>query len=206
MYYKLVSGKDIFELNPGLRAVPSFNEMTDMQMKYICLVCDPSNDNPVRTLQGRARREKAAALAGYKLEPDGKRLAKQARDIVDGKNKYIEVGISNFKALHYDERTDTYESVVNQIGQIRDFLKSNMDNNPTKLKQALKLGVELPELIEAKQKLEVILNVNQSMKPELDDYSPMITELPPQDESTASSSDQELSTLDRFMQNRRTIK
>src|SRR5882672_2031089 len=183
MYYKLVAGQDIFELNPGLRAVPSYCELTDMQMKYICLVCDPSNDNPVRTLQGKSRREKAAVLAGYKLEPDGKRLAKQGREIIDGRNRSIEAGISNFKALHYDEKTDTYEAVLNQIGQIRDFLKSKMDNNPTKMKQALKLGVELPELIEAKQKLEGLLNVNQSIKPELEDTSSPLSvlELPVED-------------------------
>ena len=203
MFYKLVAGKDIFELNPGLRAVPSFSELTDMQMKYICLVCDPSHDNPVRTLQGKSRREKAAVLAGYKLEPDGKRLAKQGREIVDGKNKYIEGGISNFKALHYDERTDTYEAVVNQIGQIRDFLKSNMNNEPAKMKQALKLGVELPELIEAKQKLEELLNVNQSIKPELEDYTPLTVEIESSVDEV-SSNDNQLSTLDKYMQSKRT--
>ena len=204
MYYKLVSGVDFFELNPGLLAVAGFKDLTDMQMKYICLVCDPSHDNPVRTLQGKTKKEKAVLLAGYKLEPDGKRLSKNARDIIDGKIKNIEDGLQTFKSLHYDEKTDTYESVTNQIGEIRDFLKLKKDNDPRKLKQAIQLGRDLPELIEAKQKLEHLLNIVTTLKPELDStYTiadvPEALELP-----TPTEGEDQQSILDQFMKTKRT--
>lgn len=168
MYYKLIAGQDIFELNPGLRAVPSFNEMTDMQMKFICLMCDPSNDNPVRTLEGKNKRTKAAILAGYKLESDNKRLQQNGRDIVNGKNKTIEEGFKQFNDLHYNEKLDTYESLAVQIAEIRDFLKSKKMGDHKKMTAAINLGVKLPELVEAKMKIENLLNLTTSMKPELD--------------------------------------
>lgn len=202
MYYKLIAGQDFFELNPGLRVVPAFKDLTDMQMKYICLVCDPSHDNPVRTLQGKTKREKAAVLAGYKLETDGKRLAKQGREIVDGKNRNIEAGIVNFKALHYDEKTDTYESINNQIGQIRDFLKSKQED-PIQLKRGLLLGAQLPELVEAKQKLERLLGVNQNNTPQLEET--FTTADFQMEEPEEVTDNQPQSILDRFMMNKRTI-
>lgn len=199
MYYKLIAGQDIFELNPGLRAVPGFTGLTDMQMKFICLMCDPSQDNPVRTLQGRQKREKAALLAGYRQEPGDTRLDRNARNVADGKVRSIEEGIDLFKSLHYDEKIDTYESMVFQINEIRDFLKSKKNNSPVKMKQAIYLGAKLPELVEAKQKIEQLLNINPTLKPELGATFTAVdvTDDPEKEESKS------MSLLDRFHSNTR---
>jgi hypothetical protein len=194
MYYKLVAGEDIFELNPGLRAVPKFKELTDMQMKYICLMLDPSHDNPVRTLIGKQRREKSAILAGYKMEPDNKRLNKSGRDVVDGNVKSINEGIEEFKKLHYDEKREIVESFSNQIAEIRDFLNSDKEGDPKAIKQGLELGNSLPELLESKKKAEEILNVTVTQKPELGETF-TVADLPDED-------NQELSLLDQVMQNK----
>lgn len=199
MYYKLVAGEDVFESNPGLKAVPGFNGLTDTQMKFVCLMCDPSQDNPIRTLQGRQKREKAALLAGYRMEPDGKRLDRNARDVADGKVRSIEEGINLFKSLHYDENIDTHESMVFQINEIRDYLKSKKNNSPVKMKQAIYLGAKLPELVEARQKIEKLLNINTTIKPELGATFTAVdvTEDPDKPESSS------MSLLDRFHSNTR---
>ena len=193
MYYKLVAGVDIFELNPGLRAVPKFKDLTDLQMKYICLMLDPSFDNPVRTLIGKQRREKAAILAGYSLEPDNKRLNKSGRDVIDGNIKSINEGIEEFKKLHYDEKLETIECFNNQIAEIRDFLNEKK-KDPKQIKQGLDLGNMLPELLESRKKAEEILNVTTNQKPELGETF-TVADLPDED-------NQELSLLDQVMQNK----
>ena len=193
MYYKLVAGVDIFELNPGLRAVPKFKDLTDVQMKYICLMLDPSHDNPVRTLIGKQRREKAAILAGYSLEPDIKRLNKSGREVIDGHIKSINEGIEEFKKLHYDEKIETIESINNQIAEIRDFLNEKK-KDPKVMKQGLDLGNMLPELLESRKKAEEILNVTYNQKPELGETF-TVADLPDED-------NQELSLLDQVMQNK----
>lgn len=193
MYYKLVAGQDIFELNPGLRAVPSFNEMTDMQMKFICLMCDPSHDNPVRTLEGKNKRTKAAILSGYKLEADNKRLQQNGRDIVNGKNKTIEEGIKQFMDLHYNEKLDTYEALCVQIAEIRDFLRSKKMGDHKKMTAAINYGNKLPELVEAKMKIEQLLSLSTSIKPELDSTL-TVPEL-----TAEETTDESISILDQVM-------
>jgi hypothetical protein len=175
MLYKIRQAFDIFEDNPGLRAVEAYNKLTDRQMKVVLLVCDPSKDNPIKTLSGKERRERACVLAGYPLE-DGKRLAKNARDIVDGKVASIETAIEVFKKNHYNEREKNKEALRKQIAEIRDFLESDKKlpilgkNGPVLdsegnmltvvdqkgLKLAAELGERLPNLEEALEKLEAL--------------------------------------------------
>jgi hypothetical protein len=202
MYYKIVAGEDIFDLNPGLKAVPGFKDMTDMQMKYVCFVCDPSFDNPVRTLIGRARREQSAELAGYKLDATQKRLEKNGREISSGHVASVENAIATFKKLHYDEKTDTYETLSNQIGEIQDFMKSRKVGDPKKLKQALELGVKLPSLVEAKQKIEQLLSVETNIKPILGSNDHKVSQIPVIEEEEVG--DEPQSILDRY-HNKRTI-
>jgi hypothetical protein len=176
MLYKIRQGADIFEDNPGLRAVEAFDKLTDKQMKVVLLVCDPSKDNPIKTLSGKDRRERACVLAGYPLE-DGKRLAKNARDIVDGKVASIETAIEVFKKNHYNEREKNKEALRKQIAEIRDFLTEDkrvpviagkgliLKNDKGEevwavdqkgLKLAAELGERLPNLEEALEKLEAL--------------------------------------------------
>jgi len=192
MHYKIISGQDIFELNPGLRAVDKFNRLTDNQMKYVCLLMDNSTDNPIRTLEGKKRAEKAAKLAGYAYEADGKRLNKNAREIVDGKVVSIEEAKTAYKELHYNEDESTHESIVAQIEQIKEFL--NKPNKKHKeLESSIKLAEKLPAMLKAKKEVEQLLNLTVTQKPELDDVV-TLPEIPAE-----GGSDEPMSTLDIYM-------
>lgn len=174
MLYKVRYGVDVFEDNPGLRASEKFGKLTDMQMKTVILICDPSKDNPVKTLTGIDRRIRACVLAGYKMEADGKRLAKNARDICYGKVPSIEEAIEEFKKNHYNEREKNKEALRKHIAEVREFLTSDKriplttKNGIVKndegeevwivdqkaLKLASELGKELPSLEKALKELE----------------------------------------------------
>jgi hypothetical protein len=172
--YKLRAGEDPFLLNDGLRV--AYPKLHPQQMMFVILLCDPSRDNPVRTLSGKARRERAAIIAGYTLEADGKRLAKNGRDIVAGNVPAIEDAIEEFKKNHYNEREKNKQSLRNQITEIREFLDSDkkiprikngkvavnkegqelFDIDHKALELSVKLGVKLPDLEEALSKLEAL--------------------------------------------------
>lgn len=174
MLYKINPSQDIFELNPGLMAVPTYSILTSKQMTYVCLLCDPSRDNPIRTLSGKSRKERACVLAGYPLESDGKRLAKNAREIVEGKIASIEAAIEEFEKNHYNEQIRNREALRKQITEIREFLEGDKRipmvdrgkiilnskgeemfiTDQKALKLASELAVKLPELEAALELLE----------------------------------------------------
>lgn len=176
MIYKLISGQSPFDLNPGLLAVEQYKNLTDKQMFVVILVADPSKDNPIRTLSGRQRRERACTLAGYPLESDGKRLAKNAREIVEGKVKSIEDAIEEFKKNHYDIHAHNKEAFKKQMSEIREFLNQDKRYPLVKdglvikndkgeevwvtdqkgLKLASDLAKDLPDLEEALNRLEAL--------------------------------------------------
>jgi hypothetical protein len=174
MLYKLIQGQDVFELNPGLRAVEAYNKLTSQQMFFVLLVVDPSKDNPIKTLSGKERRERAAILAGYKYEADGKRLDKNARNIAYGKIPSVEEAIEEFKRNHYNSHTRSIEAVKRQITEIQEYLESDKKvpmiangkiildkkgeekyvSDPKALKYAIEVGKQLPDLEKALQELE----------------------------------------------------
>jgi hypothetical protein len=181
--------------------VPVFKDMTDMQMKYVCFMCDPSYDNPVRTLIGKARREQSARLAGYKMDNTGKRLEKNGRDLTAGNVPSVENALLEFKKLHYDEKTDTYETLSNQIGEIQDFMKMKKGGDAKKLRAGLELGVKLPGLVEAKQKIEQLFKVEIDSTPILGSNVEL---LPQTEEEEEKIGDEPQSILDKF-HSKRTI-
>jgi hypothetical protein len=174
MIYLVRHGHDVFQDNPGLLAVEQYARLTDKQMKFVLILCDPSKDNPVKTLSGRDRRERSAVLAGYPLESDGKRLAKNGRELVYGKIKNVEEAIEEFQRNNYNQIHHSKEALKKQIVEIREFLKDDkriplvhkgkvvLDKEGKEvyvtdqkgLKLAVELGVKLPELEDALKKLE----------------------------------------------------
>lgn len=154
MIYKLIQGKDPFELNPGLRVIPEFDTLSPHQMFFVCLVADPSHDNPLRSLIGRPKRDQAAKIAGYKMESDGKRLDKNGRMAAMGQIKSIETAIEKFKELHHNPKQKSIDVIRKQIGEIRDFLESDKEGDVKKLKAAMEFGVKLPDLETALEKLQ----------------------------------------------------
>jgi hypothetical protein len=218
MLFRLVSGKDPFELNPGLRAIPQFNKLTDRQMFFVCLVADTDRDNPIVTQPERQRRERAAMIAGYPMEADGKRPDKNARDIINGKINSVEDAIVEYKRNQFDEDKANEAALNQQIQEIRECMATNKrkqaevvekktakDGTKTERKytdeaqvfdlveKAAKLGKGLPDLIEARDKLRAKLKAKDPVKLEIITHT--AADLPAEDED----GDEAESTIDRVM-------
>lgn len=205
MLYKLRDTVSIFEDNPELLAIPEFakllttnpaakDETKDRRMRFVALVAD--RRSPLRTLPERQRREKAAQIAGFPME--GNRVDRNGRDAILGNNEAIEKAIAKYKEYQFDENEETLKTVESQIQEIKDYLKS--DKTGAKdygkaLEQAAKLGEKLPSLVEAKQKLESLLNISSEQKPEITTYTVADFNDLPEEEG-----DTQLSTIDMFHQ------
>lgn len=175
MLFKIDLNKDIFEINPELKAVEEFARLTPRQMTYVVLATDYKT--PFRKLPIEQRKYYAALEAGYKLEKDGKRLDNNARNLVNGNTGSVEAAIKKYMILQRDEDYETLLSVSNLIAQIRDF-----NNKPDKTKDELKAAVEmnvskLDKLIETKKKIEDILDMREDpVMPNTDNESDSMVE------------------------------
>lgn len=174
MLYRIRDGVSVFQDNPEMLAIPEFANLNssagDRRMRFVMLVAD--RRSPLRTLPEKERREKAARIAGWPME--GNRLDKNGRDAVSGKSEAIELGIKKYREYQYDENQATLDTINAQIHEIKEYLqsdKSQAKDYGKALEQAAKLGERLPGLIEARQKLESILQISTEYKPELTTYS-----------------------------------
>lgn len=157
MLFKVHASKDIFEMNPQLKAVEEFERLTPRQMTYVVLATDYKS--PFRKLSPEERRIQAAISAGYKFETGTNRLDMNGRNVVDGKVGSIVAAITRYNAIQKDEDYETLLSISNLISQIRQF-----NNKPDKDKDELKAAVDmnvnkLDKLVETKKKLEEILDM-----------------------------------------------
>jgi hypothetical protein len=192
MLYKIRQDQSVKELNPELEAIPEFADLTDRQMVYVIFVAD--RRSPLKTLPDKAKKEKATQLAGWGME--GTRPDKNARTVISGGVPAIEKAILKYRELQWDENQDTLDTINAQIQEIKDYMKS--DKSKAKdygkaLEIAAKLGEKLPSLIEAKQKLESILQISPDQKPEVTTYSSL--DLP------EVEGEENVSTIDLFWQN-----
>ena len=170
MLYKIRDQVPVAEDNPEILAIPEFAKLTDRQLRFVCLVAD--RRSPLRTLPEKDRREKAARICGWPTE--GSRLDRNGREVVAGGVANIEKAIEKYLEYQYDEHQADYDAIVKQIQEIRDYLKSDKEDTKDKgkaLEQAAKLGERLPSLIEAKQKLESLLQVSIDNKPEITTFT-----------------------------------
>jgi hypothetical protein len=194
MLYKIVHDKEVFDLNPELLAIEGFARLTDRQFRYVALYADRLS--PLKTLPDKERRERAAKIAGYKLEPDGKRLAKDGREVISGKVESIEKAIALYRELQFDENQDTLDTVNAQIQEIKNYLKSDKStakDHGKALEIAAKLSERLPGLVETKQKLETLLQITTVYKPEVITGTSMDLE-----NEEGSIDSEELSTIDQY--------
>jgi hypothetical protein len=209
MLYKIRQDQSVKELNPELDSIPEFADLTDRQMVYVIFVAD--RRSPLKTLPDKAKKEKATQLAGWGME--GTRPDKNARTVISGGVPAIEKAILKYRELQWDENQDTLDTINAQIQEIKDYMKSDKSiplvvkdkvvldsagkeirmTNPKNLEIAAKLGEKLPSLIEAKQKLESILQISQDQKPEITTYSSL--DLP------EVEGEENVSTIDLFWQN-----
>lgn len=159
MLYKVEHGKDVFELNPELKAVEEYARLTSRQMVYVILSTDYKG--PFRRLSAEKRKIQAAVTAGYKYEKDGKRLDANGRSLVEGKVGNVEAAIKKYMESREDEDYEALLSISTLIAQIRDF-----NNKPDKTAAELKLAVEMnvgkmDKLIETKKKIEEIIDMRE---------------------------------------------
>lgn len=203
MHYRLKAGEDPFVLNPGLLAIPAYADLTPMQMFYVILAADSAYDNPLKTLPEKQRKEKAAIIAGYGMEADGKRPAKNTRDLIAGKVESVEKAITEYRANQYDEDKANLEATNFQIQEVREFLtkdKNALAGEDTKLyatllKEAVVLGKGLTDLVEARRRLETIINEKEPVKIEIETFTAA--------DVIGSEDDEETSTIDMFMSKKR---
>lgn len=155
-----ITNKAINEDNPWIVDVEQFKPLTDRQLKYIYYGFD--YHSPLRSLPLKDRLRQAALMAGYKMEKDGSRPDANARALIEGKIKSVEVAITKYNQLQFDEDRETYESVCTLLRQLRE-LNNKPDKNVNELEKAVKMSKEIDKLTETKRKLEDLLNIQPLM-------------------------------------------
>lgn len=208
MQYRVRDDTDTFELNPELSTIEEFRKLSDRQMKLVIFYADLKS--PLRGLPDRPRREQCWKVVKGPME--GTRPDRNGRQWSEGKVESVELGIKRYKELQWDEDRDTLETLKAQIDEIKGFLKSDKTvplvskgkvvldaegeeirlNDPKVLKLASELGQKLPDLVEAKKKLEDLLQIKD---PPVEMMTGTSADLPP--ESLDGTS--ELSTIDQVM-------
>ncbi len=178
MLFKLEHGKSPFELNPELKTIEKFKDLTDRQMSFVILSTDYKT--PFRKQDIDKQKYLAALESGYKLEKDGKRLDMNGRNVVAGKDGRVEAARTYYKSeLDKDDDYATLLSLSTLISQIREF-NNKPDKTPNDLTIAVNLNVgRLDKLMETKKKLEEILDMRED--------SPAPASLP-QDDDTIDES------------------
>lgn len=202
MLFKLVSGQNPFDLNPGLLAIAEYKDLTDRQMFFVCLSADADWDNPLRTLPEKQRREKAALIAGYPLEADGKRPDKNARMLIGGKIESVEKAIAFYRATQFDEDKANLAAIDHQVQEARDLMaldKQKAAQGDIELafvlaEKAVKLGQGIARLVETRRELKALVQAKEPIKLEITTYT--AADLPSEEEDQG---DQEESTIDKVM-------
>jgi NADH dehydrogenase/NADH:ubiquinone oxidoreductase subunit G len=197
MLFKIKQNADFFELNPSALEIKDIGERTSMQMVCVALYAD--YESPFRTKPDKERRELAAKTAGYPLEPDGKRLAKNGRDFVAGAVPSMERAIEKYREIQYDENKailEAYDVQIQEIIALMTYDKSELLEKNPKLamelaEKAAKLSKELPLIKEAKIKIQDMLKMSRDNAPEIKTNTAL--DLPEDDGDTP------LSTIDKIM-------
>ncbi len=203
MLFKIIHGKDIFELNPDLKLIPEFADLLPMQMTTVALFAD--YESPFRTKPEKERREIAAKAGGYPLETDGKRLNKNGREFVDGKRTTLERAIEKYKEIQYDETRailGAYDKQIQEILELMTMDKTELFEKDPKLamdlaEKAGKLSKLLPEIKESKKKIQELMNAKDNA-PELGNY--VTADSLPESEEGLSMVDQMASEFDKMRQ------
>jgi hypothetical protein len=174
MLFKVQKGKDVFELNPQLKAIEEFSGLTARQMEYVILAFDYKT--PFRKQSWQERKRLAALEAGYKLEKDGKRLDINGRNTVEGKVAAIERARKKYETLQKDEDYESLLGLSKLISDIR-ALNNKSDKDLAELEKAVKFSLQLPALMKAKKELEDILDRREDEVAEVESDKPADEEI-----------------------------
>lgn len=151
--------KNVFEDNPEFLSVPEFARLTERQMRYIMLV--DWHGSPLRLMKMEARKVKAALMAGYKMEKDGKQLDMNARNLINEKVGSVVAGRKIMKDIQHDNEMDLKEALDTQIDEVIAFFKQP-DKTAMQLEKAVALMTKLPTILETKRKILELLNFREA--------------------------------------------
>jgi len=201
MLFKLIHDKDTHELNPGAQAIKELAELTNGQFFFVCLVADTDYDNPLRTLPEKARREKAARIAGYTgVEKDG-RPDKNVRNLINGKVEAVEKAITWYREHQFDEDKAALAAINRQITEAREMMemdKMKMANKDPELafkltEKAMKFGAGINALYAERKELEQRIKLKEPVQMNIiTNTSADLAGVPELDEEG-----EEMSTIDR---------
>ncbi len=150
-----LSDNPIMEDNPEFSAIPEFARLTERQLRYVMLV--DFHGSPLRLMKPEDRRYRAALMAGYKLEKDGKRLDVNGRNVIQGKDGSIEAARRVLTDIQYDNEWELMGALNTQIEGIIEFFKKP-EKTMQELDKSVTLMTKLPAILETKKKILEILN------------------------------------------------
>lgn len=149
-----VSETPLFEENPELNSVPEFVGKSERMLKYVFLVYD--YDSPYRKIPFEQRKNKCIIVAGYKLESDGKRLDKNAREIVSGANATVAQITKVFMELQGNPEKDTLAAYDAQICEWKELMQKKNKTDKER-EYVLKVMSKLPEFMNKRKELLSII-------------------------------------------------
>jgi len=150
MLFTVKPNKSIFDVNPELNSIREFAVLNSKQMTYVAFASD--YQSPFRQLPLKQRKEKAILQAGYRVDSDGKRPDKNARDIIAGKNPKINAAIRKYMDIQYDEDHENINAYDTQLGEIRAFFKKP-GKDPDDLKRAVDMMKVYKDLVKTRKDL-----------------------------------------------------
>ena len=151
-----VSANDVFIDNPQLEAIPEFAELSNMQMKYVILAYDYKS--ALRHLKPKHRKEKAAKIAGYTMEKDGKRLGNQARAIINGNIEVVNAAIKEYLEIQRDRDMEALRKVDDAIDSILDM---ELANDSKTLEKDIKVLEKLDDLYSLRNRLAEKMGIRE---------------------------------------------
>ena len=164
MIYKVTDG-DVFEDNPGLDSNEKFAKCTSRELKYIFLLYDFKS--PYSKMSFNMRQEKAGIEAGFRKEKDGKRFDKNARQVISTTpTARVKAAIAEFKAIQSASNKDL--AILAAIDEQIEYIIGYLDNptpagesksQPDRIKKNIDIMQKLPQLLEVRKKIEVILEL-----------------------------------------------
>lgn len=159
MLFKVTKG-DFFEDNPEAKSNEKFVACTSREMKYVCLVYDYGS--PYRNMGLQERKVKALLEGGFKMERDGKRPDKYAREVMNGKWPKVQDAIKEFMGMQLDEDKELGDSINAQIKEMRDFLKRPKENEQ-QWNIAIKILEKMPKILKDRKEVFDILEMREQL-------------------------------------------
>lgn len=169
-----LSDNPVLEDNPEFKSIPELACLTERQLRYVMLV--DWYQSPLRLLPPEERKMRAALLAGYKLEGDGKRLDINGRNIIAGKVESVEKARKVFSEIQYDYERELIIAIDNHIHNIIKFLNKK-DKNAQELEKANNMMSKLPSILENRKKVVETLNYRDEQPLEIDQTQTTTTTL-----------------------------